>query len=119
MPNFARRMLVSFSLTAWVVISLTTLAGATDNRFIEFSGWFGDTESQTYDLDTVQFILPERFSIESTTIGSPDVIRFELKALSHFDLITLGTCGASILVVESSASRLSKLSVSNCRAASA
>lgn len=81
MPNSTRTTFVLPAVSSWLVLSLTTWAGATDNRFVEFSGWAGESETKTYDLDTVQFLLPGRFSIVSTTIGSPEVIRFELKVL--------------------------------------
>jgi hypothetical protein len=57
-----------------VVGAGTVLAG--DNRFLEIQD---DDSSATYDLNTVQMLLPGKFSIMGTTVDTPDVMRFELK----------------------------------------
>jgi hypothetical protein len=48
------------------------------NRFIEIPR---ESDTMTYDLDTVQFISPDKFTIITTEIDNPDVMKFELKAL--------------------------------------
>ena len=59
----------------------TTLTGQPSSgqagRFLESSG-SGDTT--TFDLNTVQKMQPGRFTIISTSIDEPDVMKFRLKA---------------------------------------
>jgi hypothetical protein len=67
-----------------IVVAFAVLVGscptwAQDGRFIEFSAPHGKT--QTYDLSTVQMIQPGRFTIITTSIATPDVMKFELKVL--------------------------------------
>jgi hypothetical protein len=54
-------------------------AAAEQDRFIEFPG---DNDTMIYDLSTVQMIQPGRFTVVSTTIDNPDVMRLELQALA-------------------------------------
>jgi hypothetical protein len=56
----------------------TASAGDEDRRFLKFPNGNATT---TYDLNTVQIIQPGRFTIVSTTMNSPDVMKFELGAL--------------------------------------
>src|SRR5262249_33767409 len=51
------------------------------NRFVEIPARY---HTLTYDLDTVQFITPGKFTIISTAIDDPDVMKFELNALDIF-----------------------------------
>lgn len=81
-------------------------------RFIEFPG-SGDTI--TFDLNTVQKMQPGRFTIISTSIDEPDVMKFRLKALdvvrsycafadgkypAPADLLTLGSPDKSVENIE-------------------
>ena len=90
--------------TIWLVASCPSWAGDQGGRFLEFQYPDGK-DTKTYDLNTMQIIQPGRFTIVSTTIDNPDVMRFELKVLdtlrSHCarpegkypapaDLLTLG-----------------------------
>jgi hypothetical protein len=90
--------------TIWLVASCPSWAGDQGGRFLEFQ-YPGGKDTKTYDLNTMQIIQPGRFTIVSTTIDNPDVMRFELKVLdtlrSHCarpegkypapaDLLTLG-----------------------------
>jgi hypothetical protein len=68
-------LICAVSLTA----SWPSLAGDQDNRFIEFPN---ARTTVTYDLSTVQMILPGKFTIISTSIDNPDVMKLELKVLS-------------------------------------
>ena len=51
---------------------------AQQNRFVEVPT---QNDTLTFDLDTVQFISPGKFTIITTTIDNPDVMKFELKTL--------------------------------------
>lgn len=62
----------------WIVVSCPSWAIDNQDRFIEFPG---DNSTETYDLSTVQMIQPGRFTIISTTIDNPDVMKFELIVL--------------------------------------
>ena len=55
-----------------------SLADQDNKRFVEFQQR-GSTE--TYDLSTVQILQPGRFSIVSTSIDDPDVMKLKLKVL--------------------------------------
>jgi hypothetical protein len=61
------------------VASGPSLAGEQDNRFVEFPN-AGTTV--TFDLNTVHMILPGKFTIISTTIDNPDVMKLKLKVLN-------------------------------------
>jgi len=61
------------------VASGPSLAGDQDNRFVEFPN-AGTTV--TYDLSTVRMIMPGKFTIISTTIDNPDVMKLKLKVLN-------------------------------------
>jgi hypothetical protein len=63
----------------WLVASSPSWAGDQDERFVEFPGPRGKT--QTYDLSTVQMILAGRFTIIGTYIDNADVMKLELKVL--------------------------------------
>jgi hypothetical protein len=63
----------------WLVASSPSWAGDQDERFVEFPGPSGKT--QTYDLSTVQMIQPGRFTIIGTSIDNADVMKLELKVL--------------------------------------
>ena len=69
---------VPLIFAAWVVASCPSWAIDDQDRFIEF---LGDNNTETYDLSTVQMIVPGRFTIISTTIDNPDVMKFELTVL--------------------------------------
>jgi hypothetical protein len=69
---------LSLICTISLVASCPSWAGDKDGRFLEFQLENG---TQTYDLSTAQMIQPSRFTIVSTTIDNPDVMRFELGAL--------------------------------------
>jgi hypothetical protein len=66
--------------TIWLVASCPSWAGDQGGRFLEFQ-YPGGKDTKTYDLNTMQIIQPGRFTIVSTTIDNPDVMRFELKVL--------------------------------------
>jgi hypothetical protein len=68
-------LICAVSLTA----SWPSLASDQDNRFIEFPN---ARTTVTYDLSTVQMILPGKFTIISTSIDNPDVMKLELEVLS-------------------------------------
>ena len=63
-------------ISVWLLASCPSWAS--DQRFLEFSD---DFATITFDLSTVQIIPLGRFTIMSTTIDNPDVMRFELKVL--------------------------------------
>ena len=69
---------VPLILIAWLSASCSSWALEDQNRFIELSD---DNNSETYDLNTVQVIVPGRFTIIKTTIDKPDVMKLELTAL--------------------------------------
>ncbi|MGA7308951.1 MAG: hypothetical protein WBX05_08385, partial [Pseudolabrys sp.] len=94
----------------------TTLTGQPSSgqagRFLEVPG-SGDTT--TFDLNTVQKMQPGRFTIISTSIDEPDVMKFRLRALdvvrsycafadgkypAPADLLTLGTADKSVENIE-------------------
>jgi hypothetical protein len=52
---------------------------AQNERFVEFP--FGQDQTLTYDLRTVQMIQPGRFTIVRTVMDNADLMRFELKVL--------------------------------------
>jgi hypothetical protein len=60
------------------VVSCPSWAGEQEKRFLEFPS---DTNTTTYDLNTVQVIPPGKFTITGTTINNPDVMKFEIDAL--------------------------------------
>jgi hypothetical protein len=57
-----------------------TLSSAAElaDRFLELST---DRDTTTYDLNTVQVIVPGKFTVIKTTIDNPDVMTLELTAL--------------------------------------
>ena len=77
-----RRILIKMKLfplicAIWLVASCPSGAGE-EKRFLEFPSGHDTT---TFDLNTVQIIQPGRFTIISTTIDDPDVMKFELTVL--------------------------------------
>jgi hypothetical protein len=87
-------------------------AAKQEDRFLEF---LGDVGTTTFDLSTVQIIQPGRFSVVSTTIDYPWMMKFELKALSTLqtycarpagkypapaDLLTLGPADMPVKSIE-------------------
>jgi len=61
---------------AWFGALIPSLATAQDGRFIDFPD---DTSTTSYDVSTVQMISPGRFTVISTIIDNPDVMKFKLK----------------------------------------
>jgi hypothetical protein len=72
------RLLLVLALAALAAPRPGQAADEGQQRFIEFPG---DVDTVTYDLSTVQTIQPGRFTITSTTIDNPDVMKFELEVL--------------------------------------
>jgi hypothetical protein len=72
-----RELLLLISI--WLVACCPSWAGDQQGRFFE-----DQLENQTisFDLQTVQFVSPGRFTIIFTTIDNPDVMRFELNTLT-------------------------------------
>ena len=75
-----RMKLFPLICTIWLVASCPSCAGDQDNRFVEFQ-FPGGNDTTTYDLNTVQIIQPGRFTIVSTAIDNPDVMKFKLNVL--------------------------------------
>jgi len=75
---------------AWLGAPFLSLAGNQDSRFIEFPG---PNDIVSYDLRTVQMIQPGRFTIISTRIDHPDVMKFELKVLDTLRTYCTGPDG--------------------------
>ena len=73
------RTLIPLTCAACLVVLEQCWAADQKDRFLEFPN-YGKTT--TYDLSTVQIIQPGRFSVISTTIDDPDLMKLELKALS-------------------------------------
>jgi hypothetical protein len=63
----------------WLIACCPSWARDQEKRFLEFPN---DTYTVTFDLNTVQIIQPGRFTVISTTIDNPDMMRFELKVLA-------------------------------------
>jgi len=59
--------------------SCPSWASEQQNRFIEFPSAIN---TLIYDLDTVRIVTPGRFTIISTRIDNPDVMKFELNTLT-------------------------------------
>jgi hypothetical protein len=70
--------LIPLIYAAWLAASCPSWAVEQKDRFLEFRTGHG---TLTYDLSTVQMIQPGRFTIISTTIDDPDVMKLKLKAL--------------------------------------
>ena len=68
-------LICSMSLAA----SCPSWASEQQNRFIEFPSAIN---TLIYDLDTVRIVTPGRFTIISTRIDNPDVMKFELNTLT-------------------------------------
>jgi hypothetical protein len=65
--------------TISLVASCSSWAGDQQNRFLEIPN---ERITLTFDLDTVQMISPGRFTIMSTRIDNPDVMKLELKTIT-------------------------------------
>ncbi len=63
---------------AWAALSASSMAQPAKERFFEVPQR-GYTD--TYDLDTVQVVVPGRFTIQRRALAYPDVMDFELKVL--------------------------------------
>jgi hypothetical protein len=63
----------------WLAAFCPSWASDQQNRFVEFPS---QIDTLTFDLDTVQIISPGRFTIMSTKIDNPDVMKFELNTLT-------------------------------------
>jgi hypothetical protein len=70
---------LSLICTIWLVASCPSWAGDQEKRFLEFPN---GRDTTTFDLNTVQIVQPGKFTIMSTTINNPDVMKLELKALA-------------------------------------
>jgi len=55
-------------------------AADSSDRFVEYS--MPDGSTQTFDLATVQIIVPGRFTVIGTTIDNPDVMKLKLMTLN-------------------------------------
>jgi hypothetical protein len=79
-----KRLLAGFRVLALTVCAMSfgnpSLSSAAElsDRFLELSN---DGDVTTYDLSTVQIILPGKFTVIGTTIDNPDVMKLELTAL--------------------------------------
>jgi hypothetical protein len=62
----------------WLATAFPLCAADEKDRFLEVPS---DLAINTFDLSTVQVITPGKFTIVSTMIDNPDLMRFELKAL--------------------------------------
>jgi hypothetical protein len=69
--------LIPLVCAAWLVTSYVMASGQ-EKRFVEIP-FLGTTD--TFDLSTVQMIIPGRFTVISTTIDDPNVMKFELQVL--------------------------------------
>jgi hypothetical protein len=74
-PILTQMKLSPLICTLWLLASCPSWASDETDRFVEFSH---HGETTTYDLATVQMLQPGRFTIFSTSIDDPDVIKFEL-----------------------------------------
>ena len=63
---------------AWLFAFNPCWADDQKNQFLELQN---ESDTTSYDLNTVQVIQPGKFSIKSTTIDDPDLIKYELKVL--------------------------------------
>jgi hypothetical protein len=71
--------LIPLACAACLVASCPSWADDQDARFVDFPN---ARTTVTYDLSTVQMIVPGKFTILTTTIDNPDVMKLELKVLS-------------------------------------
>jgi hypothetical protein len=107
--------------TVWLVASCPSWADDQQKRFLEFPS---GNDTTTFDLNTVQIIQPGRFTIISTALDDPDVMKFRLKAIeimrSHCarpggkypappDVLTLGPPDMSVEDIEVIAQNQSSL----------
>jgi hypothetical protein len=84
MPSAIKRLF----LAAIVCILPVHQSVAEDDasRFFEIKE---DTSIKTYDISTVQYVVPGRFTVNSTTISNPDVMKYELDVQG----VLKGFCG--------------------------
>jgi hypothetical protein len=68
----------ALTFLALLIACCASWASDEQNRFLEVPT---QNDTLTFDLDTVQFISPGKFTIITTTIDNPDVMKFELKTL--------------------------------------
>jgi len=105
---------IAFLPIVWLASSGSTFAAGESDRFLVIP-FVRDVSTTTYDLSTVQMLQPGRFTIISTTIDNPDVMKFRLKVLQALeafckrpigqyppppDVLTLGTPDIPITNVE-------------------
>jgi hypothetical protein len=72
------KALVPLACAAWVFSVCPCWANEHDQGVVEFHD---DVETLSFDLSTVRFIQPGRFTVTGTTIDNPDVMQLELRAL--------------------------------------
>jgi hypothetical protein len=75
-----------------LVIACCPSLATEDERFVEFPE--PPAKTRTYDLRSVHMIQPGRFTILSTSIDDPDVMRFELSALDSLRSYCKGPDGS-------------------------
>ena len=100
----SRTSLLLMACSAFFVAPGPTSASEQQARFLQVP--FGEMQTATYDLSTIQIIQPGRFSIVATTIDNADLMKLEvnahvtllaycLRAAGKYetpaDLLTLGT----------------------------
>jgi hypothetical protein len=78
LPVTCLAMLIPALSAAWLVSIRPSSATEPADRFLEFSS---DRNTWTYDLSTVQTIVPGKFTVIYTTIDNPDLMRLELTAV--------------------------------------
>jgi hypothetical protein len=76
------KRVILFGLWCAISVLIVEQSLAKDNRFVEFPDQYHST---TYDLSTVQFLLPRKFSIVATIIDNPDRQRARLKVFDALD----------------------------------
>jgi len=99
--------------TIWLVASCPSWASDQEKRFLEVPSANGKTT--IFDLNTVQIIQPGKFTILTTVIAKPDVMKLELKTLDTLrtycarpdgqypapaDLLTLGPPDMPVMNIE-------------------
>jgi hypothetical protein len=65
---------------AVLLCSLPARAADQPQRFIEIHA-ADDTSTRTYDLDSVELIQPDKFTIRGTDVDDPDIIALKINAL--------------------------------------
>jgi len=72
------RTLIPVACAAWFIAICPSWASQHDQGSIEFHD---DVETLTFDLSTVRFIKPGRFTVVGTTVHNLDVMKLELRTL--------------------------------------